>query len=84
MRESYRTAPTVSTHATLAPIGVKVHHLEIVARLIPQQDQPIGSDAEAAVAQPGDFFFGHSKLLVAIVDQNKVVARALVLVEVQS
>ena len=73
-------ASAVAAQAAGAPVGVEVDHLEIVVGVALQQDEPVGSDAETAVAESRDAGGIAARQVgpVALVDEHEIVAGALV------
>ena len=69
--KSGNTAPAVAAHGAFATIGIEVNHLEVVAWQVLQQDQAVGANTEAPVAQALDFpgMFTCKPLLGALIDQ---------------
>ena len=80
--EGYRAAAAVAAHGAGVAVGIEVHHFEVEIGLVAQQNQAIGPNAEAAVAEVGNAGeIGFVEVAGAVVDEDEVVAGALILVE---
>ena len=83
--KSNDTSSAIATHRTLAAITVEVDHGKVAFTVIPQQDHAIRPNPKSSVAK-GLYCLGIMKidLLLPIIDEDKVIARAMVFVEIAS
>ena len=71
-------AGAVAAHLALGAVGVVVAHRAVELGAAPQRHQPVGPDAEVAVAEPRNTRGVGREALLTVVEQDEVVARTLV------
>src|SRR5579872_5387358 len=79
------TTPPIAAHTARLPVGIVINHLKIIPYLILQKHNTIAAYTESAVAQTGN----KPRILMiysifAVIYQNKIVARALVFIKLNS
>ena len=73
------TAAAVAAHGAFAPVRIVIFHFKIIAGVRVEEHEPVGADAEAAVAEKADTFGSECSIApVPIVQDDEVVAGALV------
>ena len=68
----------IPAHAAFLTIGIIIFHFKIESGLFIKQHQPVGADAEAAVAQLADPCRSKRVFTFTVIGDDKIVAGALV------
>jgi len=79
--KSGRTTATVAAHSALFTVGVVIDHAEIMSGARIQQDQAVGAYTCMPVAQIPDEVGTVNEMTRAVVDENEIVAGAMVFVK---
>lgn len=83
MGESDDAAAAVAAHGAETTVAVVVFHDEVVGFVgFIKGHEAISADAETAVTDVCDLFLGEARVVVADVDEDKVVAGAVVFEEI--
>ena len=78
VRESCETTRAVAAHLGLAAVGIVIAHPEIGAvRRTLEEEDTIRADAAMPVADPRDLLAREREIARTIVEQDKIVARAI-------
>ena len=76
------TASAIATHTSFHPIGIIVFHFEIISFPMVQEHQAVCTNAEAPVAKFMHLFIANTvKFTIAVIDQDEIIAGALVFME---
>ena len=78
-----QAAAAVAAHGAFAAVGIIIFHFEVVTRVGVEEHESVGADAKAAIAKEPDAFGCQGGVRpVAVVQDDKIVAGALVFIEV--
>ena len=80
-RECHDAAASVAAHHAAGPVGVVIHHAEVIPATGLQQHQAVGSDAVAAVAKPCDLLRRQPQRAIAVVCNQEIVSCTLIFIE---
>jgi hypothetical protein len=80
----HQAAAPIAAHGAFAPIGVVILHLKVEGRVVVQQHESIGTNAEATVTEELNIIGGKIRIFAfSVVQDDKVVTSSLVFIEVQ-
>jgi hypothetical protein len=77
-------AAPVAAHGAFAAVGVVIFHFKVERRVVVQQHESVGAEAEAAVSEKFNIIGRKIRIFAfSVVEYDEVVASSLVFVKVQ-